>query len=285
LNNQGIKKGACESHFKHFENMVATSSSSRSVSFPSLLVNKLRSAQATAALVSERQEDDQMFLGSFGAYGPSTEMSSPLGDIQSFVEYVHEETSPRIQSPCEAVSSTTKAKKAKKGKCKKGTNKCGDRIRKINCARAKGAGDVVRICIKQLGWMAIESDLAREATFDLRWLGATGADTDIKVRDEVQALQPKQLLSRLPGMASVSRKAELHRQLQRVQCLCPDHFTHFVPKAWVFPKQRKEFELEMKRAKKRSSLNGGGWFIAKPDGGSQGDGIFLSSKLRDYDVS
>jgi hypothetical protein len=249
-----------------FQTMVATAQSS--VSSPSLLVGKLRSAQAADLALRERDEDDEMFAGFDASSTPS------FDDALSFVEYVLEETSPQEQAFTSAVTSTIKAK-LKKAKRMKGANRYGDKIRRINISKAKGAADVLRICIHQLGWKAIIDSQAR---FDLCWMGITGADTDVKVRDAIGTLQPKQLLSRLPGMALVAQKAKLHKQLHRAQTLCPEHFSHFAPKAWVLPKQRKELEQAIKTAKKK-------WFIAKPDGGSQGDGIFLFNKMADYDVS
>lgn len=80
------------------------------------------------------------------------------------------------------------------------------------------------------------------------------------------------------GMSEAAHKVELTRHINRLQFLFPHEFT-FYPKTWILPEEYGELTGYMSKAKKPPTL------IVKPDGGSQGDGIFLMQNVYDVHLS
>lgn len=76
------------------------------------------------------------------------------------------------------------------------------------------------------------------------------------------------------GMSEAAHKVELTRHINRLQMLFP-HEISFYPKTWILPEEYGELVGYMSKAKKPPTL------IVKPDGGSQGDGIFLMQNVHD----
>lgn len=79
-------------------------------------------------------------------------------------------------------------------------------------------------------------------------------------------------------MSEAAHKVELTRHINRLHFLFPCEFT-FYPKTWMLPEEFGEVSAYMSKAKKPPTL------IVKPDGGSQGDGIFLIQNIHDVHLS
>ena len=74
-------------------------------------------------------------------------------------------------------------------------------------------------------------------------------------------------------MSEAAHKVELTRHINRLHFLFPHEFS-FYPKTWMLPEEFGEVSAYMSKAKKPPTL------IVKPDGGSQGDGIFLMQNIQ-----
>ena len=79
-------------------------------------------------------------------------------------------------------------------------------------------------------------------------------------------------------MSEAAHKVEFSRQINRMQLLFPNDFS-FYPRTWILPDEYGEL-LEFATKEKKSPT-----FILKPDGGSQGDGIFLTQNVHDVHMS
>ena len=73
------------------------------------------------------------------------------------------------------------------------------------------------------------------------------------------------------GLHELVRKGQLSKLLAQMQQLFPEEY-EFYPKTWLLPEQYHEFCLDL--AEMRGEDNNP-TFIVKPDGGSQGEGIYL----------
>ena len=89
---------------------------------------------------------------------------------------------------------------------------------------------------------------------------------------------PSTFFIRMMGAKQICTKVALATQLKRVQRLLPadEARSAFWPQTWVLPDaiQNSSTALQ-KEMGKQTSGSRSNYFVAKPDGGSQGDGIFL----------
>ncbi|KAI8848593.1 tubulin-tyrosine ligase/Tubulin polyglutamylase, partial [Chytridium lagenaria] len=85
-------------------------------------------------------------------------------------------------------------------------------------------------------------------------------------------MQPYQKINHFPGMHEICRKDHLARNLSRLSRLLPKEY-NFFPKTWTLPQDWEDLRLTLKSKK-------GQTFIAKPDHGCQGKGIFLFRNLK-----
>ncbi|KAH7699364.1 Protein TTLL-11 b, partial [Aphelenchoides avenae] len=79
---------------------------------------------------------------------------------------------------------------------------------------------------------------------------------------------PDSRVNKFPGMTDLSKKIALTQAIRSMKELFPEEY-RFYPNSWVIPAQLAEFEQHCRR-----NANGG-WYIVKPDDGSQGTGIRL----------
>ncbi|KAI8916035.1 tubulin polyglutamylase TTLL6-like protein [Gorgonomyces haynaldii] len=102
----------------------------------------------------------------------------------------------------------------------------------------------------------------------LLWL-----DTGVSV-ERLLEMKAYQRINHFPGMHEICRKDNLARNVSRLSRLFPKSFGFF-PKTWILPHDWNEFLLHTKAKK--------GCYIAKPDHGCQGKGIFLFKDPNDVD--
>jgi hypothetical protein len=135
------------------------------------------------------------------------------------------------------------------------------RIKPSLWVSARGEEEAMRRVLPELGWK--ESASPEAAT--LVW--------DVKLDEsEGPVLPPGKIVSRLPGMACLSRKAVFAQVYGRTRRLLPAAaFDDFVPKQWALPAQHRELHAEISARRGARKV-----YIVKPDSGSQGDGIILT---------
>lgn len=92
-------------------------------------------------------------------------------------------------------------------------------------------------------------------------------------------------INKFPQIAEILRKINLTRALSNMRLLFPQEYD-FYPRTWFLPQQYHEFcadvayEKRLRKAKtKKKSTHA---YIVKPDGGTQGDGIYLIKDPHDY---
>ncbi|KAJ3202966.1 Tubulin polyglutamylase ttll6 [Dinochytrium kinnereticum] len=142
-----------------------------------------------------------------------------------------------------------------------GKKKTGNKqIVKVNTTCCKY--DIVRNCSRKCGFRVVD-DMEQWSLF---WI-----DTGVSVQ-RVLDMEPYQKINHFPGMHEICRKDHLARNLSRLSRLLPKEY-NFFPKTWTLPLEWEDLKMTMKSKK-------GLTFIAKPDHGCQGKGIFLFRSLK-----
>lgn len=80
-------------------------------------------------------------------------------------------------------------------------------------------------------------------------------------------------MNKFPGMTEMVRKITLSRAVRIMQNLFPEEY-NFYPRSWILPDEFQLFVAQVRMVKDGDPS----WkptFIVKPDGGCQGDGIYL----------
>ncbi|XP_013406638.1 tubulin polyglutamylase TTLL11 isoform X3 [Lingula anatina] len=139
----------------------------------------------------------------------------------------------------------------------------------VDTSKAKYNQDIVRLCVKELGWKEYPYG-KKDGSCDIYWHCNGFNDTDV-ISGRV---------NKFPGMDELSKKIELTRAMETMQFLFPDDYT-FYPRTWLLPQQLTEFAAEV-NLKRRRHPKLKTTYIVKPDGGSQGDGIYLIRDPNDY---
>uniref|UniRef100_A0A8C3A196 Tubulin tyrosine ligase-like family, member 11 n=1 Tax=Cyclopterus lumpus TaxID=8103 RepID=A0A8C3A196_CYCLU len=132
----------------------------------------------------------------------------------------------------------------------------------VDISKAKTSLEALRLSIRQLKWK--EFPLGRRAPCDIYWHGVSFHDNDRVVSGQV---------NKFPGMIEMLRKINLSRAVRTMQELFPEEYD-FYPRSWILPEECQQFSTQIRMLKENdATLNP--TFIVKPDGGSQGDGIYL----------
>ncbi|XP_061118400.1 tubulin polyglutamylase TTLL11 isoform X2 [Conger conger] len=132
----------------------------------------------------------------------------------------------------------------------------------VDTSKAKTSLEALKVSIRQLKWK--EFPTGRRAACDIYWHGVSFHDNENIVSGQV---------NKFPGMIEMLRKINLSRAVRTMQELFPDEY-NFYPRSWILPEEYQLFAAQIRLAKDGdSSLKP--TFIVKPDGGSQGDGIYL----------
>uniref|UniRef100_A0A8C0ULL6 Tubulin tyrosine ligase like 11 n=1 Tax=Cyanistes caeruleus TaxID=156563 RepID=A0A8C0ULL6_CYACU len=115
------------------------------------------------------------------------------------------------------------------------------------------------ISLRQLRWK--EFPFGRRLPCDIYWHGVSFHDNNIFSGQ----------VNKFPGMMETVRKITLSRAMRTMQDLFPLEY-NFYPRSWILPE---ELPLFVFRVMKDSNPSWKPTFIVKPDGGCQGDGIYL----------
>ncbi|KYO23457.1 tubulin polyglutamylase TTLL11 [Alligator mississippiensis] len=128
-------------------------------------------------------------------------------------------------------------------------------------SKAKTSLEALKISLRQLRWR--ECPFGRRLPCDIYWHGVSFHDNDIFSGQ----------VNKFPGMTEMVRKITLSRAVRTMQDLFPEEY-NFYPRSWILPEEFPLFVAEVRMMKE----NDPAWkptFIVKPDGGCQGDGIYL----------
>uniref|UniRef100_A0A1A8D624 Tubulin tyrosine ligase-like family, member 11 n=2 Tax=Nothobranchius kadleci TaxID=1051664 RepID=A0A1A8D624_NOTKA len=132
----------------------------------------------------------------------------------------------------------------------------------VDSSKAKTSLKALKLCIKQLKWK--EFPLGRRAPCDIYWHGVSFHDNENIVSG---------LVNKFPGMVEMLRKINLSRAMRTMQELFPEEY-NFYPRSWILPEEYRQFSAQIRLLKEKDTTMNT-TFIVKPDGGSQGDGIYL----------
>ncbi|EPQ15765.1 Tubulin polyglutamylase TTLL11, partial [Myotis brandtii] len=103
----------------------------------------------------------------------------------------------------------------------------------------------------------------RRSPCDIYWHGVSFHDNNIFSGQ----------VNKFPGMTEMVRKITLSRAVRIMQNLFPEEY-NFYPRSWILPDEFQLFTAQVQMVKDGDPS----WkptFIVKPDGGCQGDGIYL----------
>ncbi|XP_012519854.1 PREDICTED: tubulin polyglutamylase TTLL11 isoform X1 [Propithecus coquereli] len=131
----------------------------------------------------------------------------------------------------------------------------------VDSSKARTSLDALKISIRQLKWK--EFPFGRRLPCDIYWHGVSFHDNDIFCGQ----------VNKFPGMTEMVRKITLSRAVRIMQNLFPEEY-NFYPRSWILPDEFQLFVAQVRMVKDGDPS----WkptFIVKPDGGCQGDGIYL----------
>ncbi|XP_049688417.1 tubulin polyglutamylase TTLL11 isoform X4 [Accipiter gentilis] len=131
----------------------------------------------------------------------------------------------------------------------------------VDSSKAKTSLEALKISLRQLRWK--EFPFGRRLPCDIYWHGVSFHDNDIFSGQ----------VNKFPGMTEMVRKITLSRAVRTMQDLFPLEY-NFYPRSWILPEEFPLFVAEV-RMMRDSDPSWKPTFIVKPDGGCQGDGIYL----------
>ncbi|KAM6047459.1 tubulin polyglutamylase TTLL11 isoform 4-T4 [Theristicus caerulescens] len=131
----------------------------------------------------------------------------------------------------------------------------------VDSSKAKTSLEALKISLRQLRWR--EFPFGRRLPCDIYWHGVSFHDNDIFSGQ----------VNKFPGMTEMVRKITLSRAVRTMQDLFPLEY-NFYPRSWILPEEFPLFVAEV-HMMKDSDPSWKPTFIVKPDGGCQGDGIYL----------
>ncbi|NXA81421.1 TTL11 polyglutamylase, partial [Thryothorus ludovicianus] len=137
----------------------------------------------------------------------------------------------------------------------------------VDSSKAKTSLEALKISLRQLRWK--EFPFGRRLPCDIYWHGVSFHDNNIFSGQ----------VNKFPGMMETVRKITLSRAMRTMQDLFPLEY-NFYPRSWILPEELPLFVAEV-RMLKDSNPSWKPTFIVKPDGGCQGDGIYLIKDPRD----
>eukprot|EP00928_Gymnodinium_smaydae_P047659 TRINITY_DN31814_c0_g1_i1.p1 TRINITY_DN31814_c0_g1~~TRINITY_DN31814_c0_g1_i1.p1 ORF type:complete len:694 (+),score=126.50 TRINITY_DN31814_c0_g1_i1:44-2125(+) len=126
--------------------------------------------------------------------------------------------------------------------------------------------DVVVAAAEMRGWRAVKNE-AKASGCNVHWID------DGLINDWLRRTEPWMRINHFPGMHNaLARKSRLARNMNRVQRLFPTEYK-FITDTWVLPDDIHELQKVFEDTRSKAKTI----YIAKPDAGTQGRGIFLAS--------
>ncbi|XP_042336141.1 tubulin polyglutamylase TTLL11 isoform X2 [Sceloporus undulatus] len=131
----------------------------------------------------------------------------------------------------------------------------------VDSSKARTSLEALKRSLRELRWK--EFPFGRRLPCDIYWHAVSFHDNAIY----------SGLVNKFPGMTEMVRKITLSRAMRTMQELFPEEY-NFYPRSWILPEEFAIFLAEVHMIKDTNPS----WrptFIVKPDGGCQGDGIYL----------
>uniref|UniRef100_A0A7M4FXG6 Tubulin tyrosine ligase like 11 n=1 Tax=Crocodylus porosus TaxID=8502 RepID=A0A7M4FXG6_CROPO len=131
-----------------------------------------------------------------------------------------------------------------------------------SCKRKMGNGKLIPLFNMPVVSF-FQCPFGRRLPCDIYWHGVSFHDNEIFSGQ----------VNKFPGMTEMVRKITLSRAVRTMQDLFPEEY-NFYPRSWILPEEFPLFVAEVRMMKESDPA----WkpaFIVKPDGGCQGDGIYL----------
>ncbi|CAD5117968.1 DgyrCDS6709 [Dimorphilus gyrociliatus] len=135
----------------------------------------------------------------------------------------------------------------------------------VDTSKARSNSDVIRLCLRELGWN--EKETASKKKSHIYWHSLSYEDND--------NIPPAARVNKFPGMINCLRKIALSRTLDVMARLYPTSYD-FHPQSWILPTQWSTWFEDFER---KPSI-----YIVKPNDGTHGNGIYLLTDPRRYDV-
>lgn len=127
--------------------------------------------------------------------------------------------------------------------------------------------DVVLASAEARGWKLVKA-AGKATTCNVHWID------DCTSSEWFRRVEPWMKINHFPGMHNtLGRKSRLARNLARLRMRFPKEYS-YVPDTWILPDDTADFQKQFDASGKSKLI-----FIAKPDGGTQGRGIFLSDSF------
>ncbi|KAL4218831.1 Tubulin polyglutamylase ttll11 [Mactra antiquata] len=140
----------------------------------------------------------------------------------------------------------------------------------VDLSHARGNLDVLRIVLKELEWKEFPYG-RKDQNCDIHWHGM-----NFEQNPDLYG----GMVSKFPGMSWICSKNNLFRVLDQMRALYPEEYD-FHPKTWYLPEQLHQLAHDIKRMNEKR-VKPRPTFIIKPDGGSQGEGIYLIRDVGEY---
>eukprot|EP00191_Tetraselmis_sp_GSL018_P012514 CAMPEP_0177598738 /NCGR_PEP_ID=MMETSP0419_2-20121207/12547_1 /TAXON_ID=582737 /ORGANISM="Tetraselmis sp., Strain GSL018" /LENGTH=247 /DNA_ID=CAMNT_0019091279 /DNA_START=289 /DNA_END=1032 /DNA_ORIENTATION=- len=128
---------------------------------------------------------------------------------------------------------------------------------------------VLKLAVEELGWRLVDKPKTGAGVY---WV--CQKEMVVKL---VRELPPSNLVGRYPRMSTFCKKVPFNIIMRQAAAVFPGGF-RFWPETYCLPQDAELVRREMDAAGRKT------FFIVKPDGGSQGDGIFLTNSWNDMEA-
>lgn len=189
--------------------------------------------------------------------GAACELDHELGDVED------DEAAAAVGVLSAGVSGARARSGAARRKCERGPK--GLTVPLFNSSHC--SYDVVKDAAVARGWKLMPN-AAKVGLCSVHWIDQCG------VSEWFSKVEPWMRINHFPGMHNaLARKSRLARNMARMVKLFPTEY-RFVPATWVLPDDLEELSKHFDKAGKSKPI-----YIVKPDAGTQGRGIFLTTDL------
>lgn len=148
-------------------------------------------------------------------------------------------------------------------------------VAKKAAAKTKKKRRGLKICLENCKYESVRRVARRfglkEAAEDEDW-NVYWTDTSVGL-ERVMEMKRYQKINHFPGMSEICRKDLLARNMNRMFKLFPKEYRIF-PRSWCLPADYGDFQAFCRQKKNKT-------YIAKPDSGCQGKGIFVTKNPKD----